>query len=106
MALEDQPVRLEEASPLEAAKCAQRPRWLHKVAALLYIFFCFELGAFLLLFPWLEAWQQNYFSSFGLGWREFWSNAYLRGAVSGLGLVNIAIAFTEVFRLRRFSRPK
>jgi hypothetical protein len=33
--------------------------------------------------------------------RTIWENAYFRGALSGLGLVNIYISLGEVFRLRR-----
>jgi hypothetical protein len=37
-------------------------------------------------------------------WRLYWDNAYLRGAVSGLGIVNVYISLVEIFRLRRFAR--
>jgi hypothetical protein len=29
---------------------------------------------------------------------------YVRGAISGLGVVNLYVAFVEIFRLRRFAR--
>ena len=32
---------------------------------------------------------------------EVWDNPYFRGALSGLGLLNIYISFVEVFRLKR-----
>ena len=32
------------------------------------------------------------------------TNAYVRGAVSGVGVLNLYISFLEIFRLRRFSR--
>ena len=78
-------------------------RWYHKVAAVVFSFFCFEIGVFLLCFPWLDLWKQNYFSTLGPGWAALWSNPYFRGAISGLGLVNIGISLAEAFRLRRFS---
>src|SRR5205085_2785100 len=34
----------------------------------------------------------------------YWENMYVRGAVSGLGVVNLYISFLEIFRLRRFAR--
>lgn len=106
MAIEQQPARFEEAwpGPAETSTQSSPPRWYHKAAALLYVFFCFELGVFLLLFPWLDFWQKNYFSGLSPGWYELWTSPYLRGAVSGLGLINIGISFTELLRLRRFSR--
>jgi len=84
----------------------ERYRWHQKLAGLLFVIFCFELGAFLLILPWLKTWEANYLSwilpEHGW-WRGLWLSPYLRGAVSGLGVVNLYIAFVEVFRLRRFS---
>jgi hypothetical protein len=78
-------------------------RWYQKLGAVVFAFFCFELGVFLMLFPWLGLWDLNYFSSLNPKWREIWLSPYFRGAVSGIGLVNVGIAFLEVYRLRRFS---
>ena len=89
----------------DAATEGERPhRWIHKVGAVLFAFFCFEVGAFLLLFPWTDAWHRSYFSGLTPGWYELWVSPYFRGAISGLGVVDIGIAVLEVFRLRRFSR--
>ncbi len=79
-------------------------RWYHKVGAVLYAFFCLEIGVLLILLPWLDIWSANYFSRLSSRWPEVWMSPYLRGAVSGLGVVDIAISFIEVFRLRRFAR--
>jgi len=84
----------------------ERPvyRWYHKMSAVLFITFCLEIGFFLLVFPWTEAWENNYFSSFIPEWHRWWDNMYLRGAVSGIGVVNLYISFIEMFRLKRFAR--
>ncbi|MGA2133038.1 MAG: hypothetical protein ABSH50_12150 [Bryobacteraceae bacterium] len=79
-------------------------RWYHKVSALIFIVFCLELGMFLVIFPWSEFWDRSWFSQLAPEWHSYWLNAYLRGAVSGLGIVNVYIALVEIFRLRRFSR--
>ena len=103
MALEQHPAEFE--GPWTAEEPAQaKHRWYHKAAALLYVFFCFEIGVFLLLFPWMELWPHTYFTRLGPSWYSLWSSPYFRGAVSGLGLLDIAISFAELFRLRRFSR--
>lgn len=85
--------------------------WWDKSAALLYVVLCFEVGIFLLLFPWLEWWEKSWFSNltfsvFGQPWEQIWDSAWFRGAVSGLGVVNILISFIEVARLRRFAEPR
>jgi hypothetical protein len=80
------------------------PKWFTRLSSVLFVVFCIELGLFLLVYPWMEAWSENYFSaavpdSAIPAWREFWNNPYVRGAVSGLGLVNVWIAIAEVFHL-------
>ena len=79
-------------------------RWYHKFSAVLFITFCLEIGIFLLVFPWTDFWKDNYFASMVPEWRPYWENDYIRGAISGLGVINLYISFVEMFRLRRFSR--
>jgi hypothetical protein len=80
-------------------------RWHHKMRAVLLVTFCLEVGLFLLVFPWTEYWDSNYFAAFAPPLHQYWDNMYIRGAVSGLGVVNLYISLTEIFRLRRFARP-
>lgn len=91
------------AAPLEPAH-RQGYHWYHKMSAVLFITFCLEIGLFLLIFPWTEYWDGNYFSAFIPEWHRYWDNLYVRGAISGLGIVNLYISFVEIFRLRRFAR--
>lgn len=75
--------------------------WSQKISAVLLIIFCLELGCFLLVFPWVgEVWDNNFFSSMLRS--AYWNSGYFRGAVSGLGAINLYIAFVEILRLRRF----
>jgi hypothetical protein len=83
------------------------PGWSQRLGSVLLIIFCLELGLFLLIYPWTDAWSENYFAwlvrgRVQLSWHSFWDNSYVRGGVSGMGAVNLWIAVTEVFRL--FSR--
>ena len=79
-------------------------RWYHKTSAVVFIAFCLEVGLFLMIFPWTEYWEGNYFSAFVPEWHRYWDNMYVRGAISGLGVVNLYIMFVEISRLRRFAR--
>lgn len=90
----------------EAAPGAEPPpyqkHWFNRLSALLFIVFCFELGLFLLIYPWTGSWTANYFASFVPDamqpvWHELWTNAYARGAVSGLGVINLWVALAELF---------
>jgi len=78
-------------------------KWYHKLLGLFAVIFCFELGVFLLIFPWYSEWDLNYFSTLPLWASSVWTSPYFRGAVSGLGVLNIYVSLIEVFRLRRFS---
>ena len=82
---------------------AERPKipWYHKLGSLLFILICFEVGVFLLVFPWMDHWEQNWFAGASPWVSGIWNSAYFRGALSGLGLINIYISLAEVFRLRR-----
>jgi hypothetical protein len=99
------PEIVQEAPPDEPAA---QYHWYHKVSAVLFIIFCLEVGLFLLIFPWTDKWDDNLFATFLSSqvpnWSQFWENAYFRGAVSGFGVVDLYISFSEIFRLRRFSR--
>lgn len=81
-----------------------RYRWYHKALALIFIVFCLELGMFLVIFPWSDVWDRNLFPTLSPEWRAYWDNPYLRGALSGLGILNVYISLVEIFRLRRFAR--
>jgi hypothetical protein len=48
------------------------------------------VGLLLVLLPWFSFWDRNYF---------------VRGAVSGLGLVNIGAAVSELIAIFRSRRP-
>lgn len=75
--------------------------WSRKLGALLFVLFCFEVGVFLLVFPWLDPWPNNGMADLAPWLGHIWESGFFRGAVSGIGAVNLLISFTEVFRLRR-----
>ena len=78
-------------------------RWYHKMSAVILITFLLEIGIFLVIYPWTQSWEGNYFSLLKPEWHQYWDNMYVRGAISGLGVVNLYISLLEVLRLRRFA---
>jgi hypothetical protein len=78
-------------------------RWYHKLTGILFVVLCFEIGLFLLFFPWSDLWRPNLLGNWSPEWGMLWMNFYFRGAISGLGLINIFISITEAFGLRRFA---
>jgi len=96
-----QPV--EPQPPIEAPVEPVRAKtaWYQRLGVLLFIIVCFEVGVFLLIFPWMEYWNNNTIAGLAPWMREVWASPYFRGALSGLGVINIYISLSEVFRLRR-----
>ena len=78
----------------------RRHRYWQKIQAVVFILFCLEMGIVLVLFPWSALWDQNYFFGLAPRWNRIFFSSYLRGAISGLGVVNIWIALSEAWRLR------
>ena len=75
-----------------------------KLAAVLFCVFCIELGLFLLFYPWLgHLWERNWLLRFRPEWTAFLMSEEFRGAVSGLGILNLFVGLIETFRLRRFN---
>lgn len=74
---------------------------MNRLLAILYVLLCFEMGAFLFLFPWIPLWGQNFFAAHYVWIASLAGNYYVRGAISGLGLVDVFLAIHEAWRLRR-----
>ena len=78
-------------------------RWYHKLGAVLFVVIWLEVGVILAIFPWSLQWQNNYFSWLSQDWHNLWVNPYFRGAISGLGVINVCLSLIDVLRLRRFA---
>jgi hypothetical protein len=92
-----------ETGPAPEPEEPPRVPWHVKVSAVLFCIFCLELGIFLLLYPWTEAWSRNWWFYLKPEWRPFLVSDQFRGAMSGLGVLNLLLGFRAVFGLRRFA---
>ena len=75
---------------------------------LLLIVFFLEVGLVLAVAPWSLFWERNYFAALLPMLHGVITSAYVRGAISGLGLVNLVAAVAELRSLRaarRLTRP-
>lgn len=75
-----------------------------KLLCWIYIVYCFEIGSFLLIFPWLSMWEDNYFLYHFPALKPILLNNFIRGGISGLGLVDIFIGGLEVINYRKRSK--
>lgn len=63
---------------------------------LLYVAFFLEVGLLLVVLPWSGFWDKNYFAMTWPPLRELLTNNFVRGAVTGLGLVNLYAGFADL----------
>src|SRR4030095_7797119 len=89
-----------------------------KLSVIFYIVLCFEIGLILTLLPWgpqgtlgiLSDWGNNYFLLYAArktgmyGIQSVVASGWVRGAVSGVGILNIGIAFWEIFHFKQSVR--
>ncbi len=76
------------------------PVWLRVIELILFIVLRVYVGIIVLLLPWMPIWKNNSFLNHWPAVATFLSYGAVRGIVSGLGVLNIWIAITEVFRRR------
>ena len=57
-----------------------RHTWYHKLGIFLFIIVCFEVGAFLAVFPWTPQWDTNSVANLFPWLRDLWGSSYFRGA--------------------------
>jgi hypothetical protein len=63
------------------------------------------VGLLLILVPWSDFWERNYFVQALPALQAFVGNNYVRGAVSGLGVVNLVLGLAELLGLLSARRP-
>lgn len=66
---------------------------MNKVFRALLVVLCFEMGALLLYLPWSNFWERNFFLAHYPSMRYVVLHPSFRGAVSGLGVLDILFAF-------------
>ena len=88
-----------------------------RLSVIFYIILCLEIGIFLTLAPWwpqgmwgFSDWGNNYFLLYAArktgyqGLQTVVASGWVRGAVSGIGLLNLGIAFWEIFNFKQTVR--
>ncbi len=69
------------------------------MSRLLLVALFLEVGFVLIVAPWSSFWDRNYFAESLPLVGAIISNNYVRGAVSGLGVINVAAAIAELFAI-------
>jgi len=81
------------------------PVWLQRLSLIVLVLFCFYIGGLLTILPW----SPRYFDS--NGWllahpavATFLGKSWMRGVLSGIGLIDIWIGVSELLHYRDY-RP-
>ena len=83
-----------------------------KLTIVFFILICFEIGILLVLLPWVPnpSWNENYLlvlAADKMNWPWLalaMKSGYARGAVTGLGLLNIMLGVWEIIYFRKTAR--
>ena len=62
----------------------------------MYIAFFLEVGLLLIVLPWSAFWEGNYFAEAWPALLPVLTNNFVRGAISGLGIVNLIAGFVDL----------
>jgi|SRR5215471_4556897 len=83
-----------------------------KLTIVFFILICFEIGILLVILPWVPtpSWNENYLLVLAAD-KMHWpwlalamKSGYARGAVTGLGLLNILLGVWEIINFRNTAR--
>ena len=74
---------------------------MHRLRNVLWLLILFELGIVLVFLPWLQLWESNYFLGQYPMLRPYLLHPSLRGAITGLGVLDIMLAIDLVRILLR-----
>jgi hypothetical protein len=69
------------------------------LSRLLFLAYFVEVGLVLLIVPWSPFWDRNYFLDLWPALAVLTRNNLVRGAVSGLGVINLWAALSELAAL-------
>jgi hypothetical protein len=69
--------------------------WLLRIRALLFVTLCATFGVLLIILPWTPKWTDNPLLLAMPGLRPIFSNGFVRGLCSGLGVLDLWLGFWE-----------
>lgn len=74
--------------------------WGRRIFMVVVVLFCIELGMALVVLPWLSVWTANSLLQGHPQVQSFLGNYFVRGAFTGLGLIDIWIGVWEAVHYR------
>jgi hypothetical protein len=78
----------------------EMPVWMRRVFLVIYVLFCIEVGIVMVALPWTPLWSNNNLLTHWPSLRYMLQHGFVRGAVSGLGFVDLWFAIAEAVNYR------
>ena len=91
--------------PAAPPKRSRARIWGRRLMMVVLVLFCIELGMALVVLPWLSVWTENSLLQRVPEARTLLSNYFVRGAFTGLGLIDIWIGVWEAVHYRDHPEP-
>ena len=96
------------SGPPPAAAAEPRSRfevWLDRIWLVWVVVLCVEIGVVLTVLPWTPYWSRNNLFALYPGLRALMLHGFVRGLVSGIGLLDLWIGISVAVHYREDSRP-
>ena len=96
---------LSQKGPTAEAGSTPAPVWLQRMSLAVLVIFCLYLGLLISVLPWWqEMWDRNPMLLQHPAMRTFLMQGWVRGAVSGLGLLDLWIGISELINYRDYRK--
>jgi hypothetical protein len=79
---------------------------MHRLRQVLWLIIIFEVGVILVVLPWLRVWDSNYFLAHYPMLRPYFLHPSFRGAITGLGALDILLAADMAWRNIRATQTR
>lgn len=79
---------------------SQGNRWSRRLFLVVEVLFFVELGVMLIVLPWTHIWTDNPLLMKSYTLRQLAESGFVRGIVSGLGLIDLWIAIADAVNYR------
>ncbi len=94
------PVVPEKQAESRGSQLSSAQLWARRLGLLVFVLICLELGIALVILPWTHIWTYNNLLLDYPTVRMWAANTFVRGAFSGLGLIDIWLGIWEVVSYR------
>jgi hypothetical protein len=81
--------------PSQPEQVSRATVWLHRISLVIFVMFCVELGLLLTVLPWTQVWTNNSLLALHPTLKAVLQDNFVRGVITGLGLVDVWIGIWE-----------